>query len=141
MLDRRVSQSFWALRVTFAAVPFLAGVDKFFNLLADWQQYLSPAISHMLPLSPAAFMMVVGVIEMAVGLGVLSRYVRSFAFIATAWLVLIAGNLVLAGHLDIAVRDLAMAVGALCLAQLSEVVSPAAETRHGHIGEPAAHGA
>jgi hypothetical protein len=54
----------WALRVTLGATAFLTGLDKFFNLLADWQGYLSPIAAQLLPLSPPAFMHVIGVVEM-----------------------------------------------------------------------------
>ena len=116
------------LWLTYGLVPLLAGLDKFFNLLTDWPQYLSPMVAGLLPVSPEAFMHVVGVIEIAVGLMVLTRWTRLGAWIAAAWLVLIALNLVTMGLFDIAVRDLAMAVGAYTLARLAELrqESPAA---------------
>ena len=66
-------------------------------------------------------MYAVGIIEIAVGLMVLTRWTRLGAWIAAAWLVLIAVNLVTLGMFDIAVRDLAMAVGAYTLARLAEL--------------------
>lgn len=109
------------LWLTYGLVPFLAGLDKFFNLLTDWPQYLSPLVSGMLPMEPQTFMYVVGVIEMAVGVMVLTRWTRLGAWIAAAWLVAIALNLLSMGVLDVAVRDLAMAVGAYTLARLAEL--------------------
>lgn len=108
------------LRLAYGLVPLLAGLDKYFGLLADWEGYLSPAIAGLLPVSPGTFMAIVGVIEIAVGVMVLTRWVRLGAYLAMAWLVLIAINLLLAGFLDIAVRDLVMAVGAYTLARLAE---------------------
>lgn len=108
------------LWLTYGLVPLLAGLDKFFNLLTDWSQYLSPLVAGLLPISPAAFMSIVGVIEIVVGLMVLTRWTRLGAWIAAAWLCLIAVNLVTLGLYDIAVRDLAMAVGAYTLARLAE---------------------
>ena len=109
------------LWLTYGLVPLLAGLDKFFNLLTDWPKYLSPAIAGLLPVSAETFMYAVGIIEIAVGLMVLTRWTRLGAWIAAAWLVLIAGNLVTMGLFDIAVRDLAMAVGAYTLARLAEL--------------------
>jgi uncharacterized membrane protein YphA (DoxX/SURF4 family) len=109
------------LWLTYGLVPLLAGLDKFFNLLADWPQYVSPMVAGLLPVSPQAFMYAVGIIEIAVGVLVLTRWTRLGAWIAAAWLVLIALNLVTMGLLDIAVRDLAMAVGAYTLARLAEL--------------------
>jgi hypothetical protein len=108
------------LWLTYGLVPLLAGLDKFFNLLTDWPKYLSPWIANLLPMSPQTFMHLVGIIEIAVGLMVLTRWPRLGAWIATAWLVLIAVNLATMGLFDIAVRDLAMAVGASTLARLAE---------------------
>src|SRR5215207_7527788 len=109
------------LWLTYGLVPLLAGLDKFLNLLTDWPQYLSPWVAGLLPVSPQAFMHVVGVIEIAVGLMVLTRWTRLGAWIAAAWLVAIALNLVTLGLFDIAVRDVAMAVGAYTLARLAEL--------------------
>ena len=78
-------------------------------------------MASLLPVSPQTFMYAVGIIEIAVGLLVLTRWTRLGAWIATAWLVLIAVNLVTLGLFDIAVRDLAMAVGAYTLARLAEL--------------------
>lgn len=122
------------LRWAYGLVPFLAGLDKFFNLLADWESYLSPTIAGLLPVDAGTFMAIVGVVEMVVGVMVLTRLTRLGAYLAAAWLVLIALNLLLAGFLDIAVRDLVMAVGAYTLARL-------AEARHGASVRSPAHAA
>ncbi len=116
------------LWLTYGLVPLLAGLDKFFNLLTDWTKYVSPVVAHLLPVSAQTFMYAVGIIEIVVGLLVLTRWTRLGAWIAAAWLVLIAVNLVTLGLFDIAVRDLAMAVGAYTLARLAELrqESPAA---------------
>ncbi|HEX6898464.1 MAG TPA: DoxX family membrane protein [Thermoanaerobaculia bacterium] len=109
------------LWLTYGLVPLLAGLDKFLNLLTDWPKYLSPWMANLLPVSAQTFMYAVGIIEIAVGLMILTRWTRTGAWIAAAWLVLIAVNLVTMGLFDIAVRDLAMAVGAYTLARLAEV--------------------
>jgi len=116
------------LWLTYGLIPLLAGLDKFFNLLTDWPKYLSPMIAGMLPMSAQTFMHVVGVIEIVVGLLVLTRWTRLGAWVAAAWLVLIAVNLATMGLFDIAVRDLGLAVGAYTLARLVEIrqESPAA---------------
>jgi hypothetical protein len=109
------------LWLTYGLVPLLAGLDKFFNLLTDWPKYLSPWMANLLPMSAETFMYAVGIIEIAVGVLILTRWTRLGAWIAMAWLVLIALNLVTMGLFDIAVRDLAMAVGAYTLARLAEL--------------------
>jgi uncharacterized membrane protein len=119
--DRGIESARQLLRVTFGVVPFLAGLDKFFNLLADWPRYLSPAAEAILPVSGQTFMYAAGVIEMAVGVAILTRWTVLGSYVAAAWLVAIALNLVVSGtFLDVAVRDLVMAVGAYTLARLTE---------------------
>jgi hypothetical protein len=111
------------LWLTYGLVPLLAGLDKFFNLLTDWPKYLAPWLAHLLPFSVPTFFHLIGVIEIAVGVLVLTRWTRLGAWIATAWLALIALNLATMGLFDIAVRDLAMAVGASTLARLAQLLA------------------
>jgi uncharacterized membrane protein YphA (DoxX/SURF4 family) len=121
MIDRRIESARQVLRVVFGVVPFLAGLDKFFNLLADWPRYLSPAAVAILPVTPRTFMHVAGVIEMAVGLAILTRWTVIGSYVAAVWLVAIAANLVASGaFFDVAVRDLVMATAAYALARLTE---------------------
>lgn len=126
----RINSCFWALRLGLGATAFLAGADKFTNLLTDWEKYIAPEASEKLPMSNKNFMRIVGVIEMLVGVGILSPKTEISSYAASAWLTCIAGNLVLNRDYDIAVRDLNMALGAFVLAQLS-----AARTRRHHIEE------
>ena len=120
--EKRLDSAWWALRIALGAVPFLAGLDKFFNLLTDWSMYLSPLTLDVLPMSGPTFLRIAGVIEMIVGLAILTRWTRIGAYVAGAWLVSIAANLVATGaFLDVAVRDLVMAVAAYALARLTEV--------------------
>src|SRR5574342_765503 len=120
-IDRKVESARQVLRVTFGVVPFLAGLDKFFNLLADWPRYLSPAAAAILPVSGQTFMHFAGVVEMVVGLAILTRWTVIGSYVAAAWLTAIAVNLVASGHFfDIAVRDLVMATAAYALARLTE---------------------
>jgi hypothetical protein len=117
----RLTTPWWALRAALGATAFLAGLDKFFNLLADWPGYLSPLVASLLPVSPTAFMHLIGIVEMAVGVVILAGYTRLGGYVAAAWLVGIAVNLVATGrYFDVAVRDVAMAIAAFTLARLTE---------------------
>ena len=110
-----------ALRLTFGLVPLLAGLDKFTYLLTDWSQYVARPVAALLPVAPETFLYVAGIVEILVGLSVLTRWTMLASYVAAAWLVLIALNLVIAGFFDVAVRDLAMAVAAFTLARLTAV--------------------
>ncbi len=130
MHDNRISWSYWALRLVFGIVPIVAGLDKFTNLLANWQGYLSPLALRLLPVSPGTFMGVVGVVEIVVGIGVLAGRARLFGWIAGVWLLGIALNLLLTGRFfDVAARDVALAVSAFALARLAPLHEAAAAER------------
>src|SRR5690606_24947397 len=87
----------------------------------DWQGYLPGFVADMLPMSPASFMMIVGVIEIVAGLAVLTVLPRLGAYVVMAWLLLIAMTVALGGFLDIAVRDIVMAVGAYTLGTIAGI--------------------
>jgi hypothetical protein len=130
MTTNRLTTPWWALRAALGAAAFLAGLDKYFNLLADWPGYLSPLATSLLPFSAPTFMHLIGIVEMAVGVVILAGYTRLGGYVAAAWLVGIALNLVATGrYFDIAVRDVAMAIAAFTLARLTEagVGAPAGE--------------
>ena len=124
-----LDSAWWALRIGLGLGPFLAGLDKFFNLLTDWGMYLNPAVEAFLPVSAEAFMRTVGIVEMAVGLAILAGWTRIGGYVAAAWLVAIAGNLVSTGMFyDLAVRDVEIAIAAYTLARLSEARESATDT-------------
>ena len=109
-------------KIALGLMAFLAGLDKFFNLLTNWEQYVSPLAQRMLPLSPTTLMHVVGVIEIVVGLAILTKVTRLGAYVAAIWLLCIAVELVTTGRFfDVAVRDVELAVAAFVLAKLTEI--------------------
>jgi hypothetical protein len=120
-MDHRLNVPWLALRFGIGATATLAGLDKFFNLLADWAAYVSPVAVEVLPVSTGAFMGIVGIIEVAVGVAILAGWSRIGGYVASAWLLGVAANLVAAGFYDVAVRDVIMALAAFTLARLTEV--------------------
>ena len=119
-MDTRLNGTVTALRIAIGLMATLAGLAKFFNLLANWEAYVAPIALQLLPVSAGAFMALVGVIEFTVGITILAIRPSLGAYVASAWLILVAINLVLGGHLDIAVRDVVLAVAAFTLARLEE---------------------
>lgn len=121
-MNTRLNSTILTLRIAFGATAFLAGLDKFFNILTNWEQYASPLLVSLSPISAGAMMRVAGVIEMIAGIVVLAGLTRLGGYVVAAWLTLIALTLLSSGRfLDVAVRDLVMAIGALTLARLSAV--------------------
>ena len=119
-----VYQAYQILHVAFIVAPIVAGIDKFLDVLVNWDQYLAPPIAASLPLSAHNFMLVVGVIEIIAGL-VVAFAPMAGAYIVTLWLWGIIINLLLIpGYFDIALRDFGLSLGALALARLSTRFQP-----------------
>lgn len=111
--------AFRILHLGFVAAPTIAGLDKFFHLLVNWDQYLAPAIARMLPVGPHTFMQVVGVIEIVAGLLVAVKP-KIGGMVVAAWLAGIILNLLIAGnYFDVALRDFGLMLGALALSRLA----------------------
>jgi len=112
-------QAFQILRLGFTVAPIVAGLDKFFNVLVDWTQYLPAFVNRLVGGHGHAFMQVVGVIEIVAGFGVALKP-RVFSYVVAAWLGAIIVNLLLIpGYYDVALRDLGLALAALALGRLS----------------------
>lgn len=110
-------QGYQILHVAFTLAPILAGLDKFFNFLTNWEQYLAGPFNVFG--NPQTTMMVVGVIEIIAGIGVWFKP-KIFAYIVALWLLgIILNLLVLQSFYDIALRDFGLLLGALALARLS----------------------
>jgi uncharacterized membrane protein YphA (DoxX/SURF4 family) len=141
-MDSRLNSVYWALRIGFGATAFLAGLDKFLNLLTNWEQYVSPLLASVVPFAPSTFMRIAGVIEIVAGIAVLAGIVRLGGYVISAWLLCIAVALLTTGRFfDVAVRDVIMALGAFALARLAEVREPAAAESKARLGTLRAQGA
>ena len=116
----RARQAFRILHLGFVVAPILAGLDKFFDVLVDWDRYLAPVVTDVLPFSAHSIMVAVGVIEIAAGVLVAVRP-RIGGYVVAVWLWGIIVNLLVAGDFyDIALRDFGLSLGALALALLAE---------------------
>jgi hypothetical protein len=113
-------QAYQILHLGFTVAPIVAGLDKFFNLLVNWEQYLPAFVKNMTGGHGHELMLAVGVIEIVAGLGVWFKP-RLFAYVVAAWLLLIIANLLMIpGYFDVALRDFGLSLGALALARLSQ---------------------
>jgi hypothetical protein len=118
-ISRPDYQAYQILHVAFIVAPIVAGLDKFFHYLVNWDQYLPPVVNRMVGGHGHELMLVAGVIEIIAGVGVAFKP-KVFAYVVSAWLLLIVINLLMIpGYFDIALRDFGLALGALALARLS----------------------
>ena len=112
-------RAYHILHIGYTVLPLLAGIDKFTHLLVNWDQYLSPVIQGMLPITGRLFMQIVGVIEIVAGLLVFFKP-RIGGYVVAFWLWSIIINLITAGTwYDIALRDFGLSLGAIALAMLA----------------------
>jgi hypothetical protein len=112
-------QAYLILYIGFTLLPILAGLDKFFHLLVNWDMYLAPVATRIVPVSAHTFMLVVGAIEIVAGLVVFVRP-QIGGYVVALWLWGIIVNLLLIpGFYDIAVRDFGLSLGALALGRMS----------------------
>jgi hypothetical protein len=125
------SQAYLMLRTVFTVAPVIFGVDKFLNLLTDWEQYLAPWINDLVPGSAHQAMLAVGAVEIIAGILVAVRPSIG-AYVVAAWLLGIIVNLLSIGdYYDIALRDFGLLVAALALGRLAASGS----TRHLRVNE------
>jgi hypothetical protein len=109
--------AFQILRLGFTVAPILFGLDKFFNLMTDWAEFLPGLVTD--TVDGPTVMAIVGIVEIAAGIGVWLRP-KIFANVVAAWLGVIIVTLVIAGGFwDIALRDFGLLLGALALGQLA----------------------
>jgi uncharacterized membrane protein YphA (DoxX/SURF4 family) len=112
-------QAFTLLRIAFTAAPIAFGLDKFFNVMVDWEKYLAPWINRLMPGTGHSFMLFVGVVEIAAGLAVALKP-RYGAYLVAAWLAGIVVNLLnYSGYYDVALRDFGLMLAALTLGRLA----------------------
>ena len=112
-------QAFLLLRVAFAVAPIAFGLDKFFNVMVDWPQYLAPWVNDIVPGSGQDLMYVVGAVEILAGV-IVAIKPRFGAPLVAAWLGGIIFNLLTySGYYDVALRDFGLMLGALTLTRLA----------------------
>jgi len=112
-------QAYKLLHIAFVVAPIVAGLDKFFEFLTNWDKYLAPAVAHILGRSSHDFMLAVGLIEIIAGIGVALKP-RIFSYVVAVWLFAIIINLLMIpSYFDIALRDFGLALGAIALGRLS----------------------
>ena len=113
---------FIILKYTYTIVPIISGIDKFTNILTQWEKYLPQSIISILPFELNLFMMIIGSIEIIGGIIVLFKPVLG-GYIGAILLALIAISIATTGnYLDTALRNLVMAIGAFALARIGKLV-------------------
>lgn len=121
MESSRIAFAASLIRYPFGAVIALAGLDKVLatNIITAWPQYVSqPIVAVVGQSGVGTFLILVGIVEVVVGTLMLWRYAALMGYVAAAWLVLIASNLVLLGYFDIAIRDILLACALVAMSEL-----------------------
>lgn len=111
--------AFLLLWAGFTAIPLIMGLDKFFNVLTNWENYLAPWLVDMSPVSAHTMMLIIGVVEIAAAVMVALKP-RYAAFVVALWLAGIIVNLLTySGFYDVALRDFGLLFAAVALALLA----------------------
>lgn len=116
----KFTRVWWLLKITYGLLFIVAGADKFTKYVTEWEKYISPLVLQHVPLTSFQIVVVVAIFEIILGIIILSR-TRLGAYIAAGWLMVIAVNLATMMLLDIAVRDIVMAIAAFSLGQLTDI--------------------
>lgn len=116
----KFTRVWWLLKITYGLLFIVAGADKFTKYVTEWEKYISPLVLQHVPLTSFQIVVVVAIFEIILGIIILSR-TRLGAYIAAGWLMVIAVNLATMMLLDIAVRDIVMAIAAFSLGQLTNI--------------------
>lgn len=121
-VNQTIKPTLNVLKLTFGIVPIVAGLDKFTNLLSNWGDYIHPGIVSISPIDANFFMMIIGIVEISAGVLVLVKP-KIGGIVVAAWLTLIALTLLTSGKfLDVAVRDLVMAICVFSMVRIMKVV-------------------
>ena len=125
--EHGLDSAWWALRLGIGVTAFAAGLDKFFDVLTNWSMYLAPWVERLSPIAAPTLLKGVGVVEMAAAVLILGRWTRLGGYVVAAWLALVAVQLLTTGvFLDLAARDVVMAIAAFALAKITEWRQPEA---------------
>jgi hypothetical protein len=117
-------QAYALMRLTFTVAPIAFGIDKYFNVMVHWPDYLAPWINDIAPGTGQEFMYFVGATEILAGI-IVALKPRYGAYVVAAWLAGIVINLLsYSGFYDIALRDFGLMLAALTLARLASVYDP-----------------
>lgn len=121
---KRVVFSWNLMRYAYGAVLLVVGLDKILgtDFIVYWPKYISPFVAGLLPVSTHVFLIAMGIIELVVGILLITKWPRIGGYLSVVWLVVIAINLLMLGYVDIAARDILLAVGAAALAELTVAV-------------------
>ena len=122
-LNQVARSSVNVLTLTIGIFVIVMGLDKYTNFLTDWGKYTDPYIAKMLPFPIDTLMIIIGIVEVIAGTALFMKPSLGGIFIAI-WLTIVSITLVMGGnYLDVAARNMVMAICAFTLSRLSLVTS------------------
>ncbi|HEY9730843.1 MAG TPA: hypothetical protein V6C89_02960 [Drouetiella sp.] len=109
---------FKLMHLVFIGVPLIAGIDKYFNFITDWEQYISPVFRPFLPVSSKTAMRCAGIGEVAIGVITIKKPRVGSTLFSGLMLGIIINLFTMPKQKHIASLDLCMGLFALCFALL-----------------------
>ncbi|CAN5733651.1 hypothetical protein BH11PAT2_BH11PAT2_07280 [soil metagenome] len=109
--------SIMLLRLSYAAFLVVIGIDKILHtdMIAPWVMYIGPVIHTILPVSPVTVISVEGLIEIALGIVLLTTWIRLGAIFLLVTTLLLCVDLFLLGFYNLALHDLLFCAGTFVL--------------------------
>ena len=115
-----VRLAYLVLYITFIALPVIAGLDAFFNILVSWDRYVAPFFPSIINVTPELFIKGVGILEIIIGL-LITFQPRWGGYVLMVWFWLVVVNCIILGnYYDITIDIFALSMAALALAKLGE---------------------
>ena len=121
MINEYKLNKLWTMsKYVYGLVPVLIGLDKFSFFIVNWNIYVSPFAASIIPI--IYLVPLVGIIEIAAGLLILTHWQRFGTFLVATWIGIVIVNLLLiGGFYDIILRDIAIAFGYIVFGMLTEI--------------------
>ena len=120
----RLYLSYFLLKLIYGVIVLVAGVDKFLHILnPSSESFVSPLITAYLPLSATNIIYLVGIVEIIIGLLILTRFTKIGAYLLMGWYIIIIVDLAtLTGFYTLILSNAGHAVANFVLAQLCSIL-------------------
>ncbi len=127
---KHVVSAFVIMKFAYGAMTLIAGLDKFFGIIADWVRFISPLVSRFTPIPATSILYIAGTIEIIIGLLILSKHTRLGSYLMAVWFFILAFNYFSFGiFFDIAGRTFVLGMSSLALGCLAEAVTAIKNTK------------
>ncbi len=121
-IKKNINYLWWILKITYGSLFIFVGADKFFNILTNWDRFISTVCLEIIPISPTVFLHIFGILQIIIGLLILSAYTMLGAIIGLIVLLGIFLNLLFTQDFTVVLtHDFIMILGLIVLIELTRI--------------------